>query len=66
MGHSKSYDLLFASCATPLECKFFANELCVPLLPPSPHISPIVQNWGIIYIYQALCKYLLTYIYICS
>lgn len=33
MGHSKSYDLLFASCATPLECKFFANELCVPLFP---------------------------------
>lgn len=39
MGHSKSDDLLFASCATPLECKFFANELCAPLLPDT-HISP--------------------------
>ena len=65
MGHSKSYDLLFASCATPLECKFFANELCAPLLPDT-HISPTVQNWRIISIYQELCKYLLTYVYVCS
>ena len=47
MGHSKSYDLLFASCATPLECKFFANELCVPLLrPPPPTHIPYSAKLG--------------------